>query len=144
MMENRCLQCGAPIKTEEPYCPYCGESLPSPSQAEPTQGAAEQGNSWSPHPYESSSNVSQYQYEEQSFPSPYLQPAGRRKKKITAGVLAIILGGLGIHKFYLGRVWMGILYLFFCWTAIPAFLGLIEGILYLCCTEEQFQYRYVR
>ena len=31
------------------------------------------------------------------------------KSKVTAGVLAIVLGGLGIHKFYLGKIGMGIL-----------------------------------
>ncbi|MCI8973870.1 MAG: hypothetical protein HFH79_09820 [Lachnospiraceae bacterium] len=34
---------------------------------------------------------------------------------------------------------MVILYLCFCWTAIPAMLGLIEGILYLCFNDENFQ-----
>jgi len=65
------------------------------------------------------------------------------KSKVTAGVLAIVLGGLGIHKFYLGKIGMGILYLVFCWTGIPEIIGLIEGILYLTATEEEFQAKYV-
>jgi TM2 domain-containing membrane protein YozV len=65
------------------------------------------------------------------------------KSKTTAGILAIILGGLGVHKFYLGKIGMGILYLVFCWTTIPALIGLIEGILYLTKTEEEFQRKYV-
>jgi len=65
------------------------------------------------------------------------------KSKVTAGVLAIILGGLGIHKFYLGKIGMGILYIAFCWTGIPEVVGLIEGILYLTATDEDFQTKYV-
>ena len=65
------------------------------------------------------------------------------KSKVTAGVLAIILGGLGIHKFYLGKIGMGILYIAFCWTGIPEIVGLIEGILYLTATDEDFQTKYV-
>ena len=56
-----------------------------------------------------------------------------------AGVLAILLGGLGIHKFYLGKIGLGIVYLLFCWTGIQAIIGLIEGIIYLCSNDENFQ-----
>jgi TM2 domain-containing membrane protein YozV len=41
-------------------------------------------------------------------------------------LLALFLGCFGVHHFYLGRVGLGILYLCFCWTGIPAILGLIE------------------
>lgn len=43
--------------------------------------------------------------------------------------MALLFGGLGIHKFCAGRVWMGILYLLFSWTFIPTVVGIIEGIL---------------
>lgn len=61
-----------------------------------------------------------------------------RKDKTTAGLLAIFLGGLGAHKFYLGKPGQGILYLLFCWTYIPGILGLIEGIKYLTKNERDF------
>ncbi len=60
------------------------------------------------------------------------------KSRVTAGILAILLGGIGIHKFYLGKWGMGILYLVFCWTYIPSIIGFIEGILYLVSTDENF------
>lgn len=66
------------------------------------------------------------------------------KSKITAGILAILLGSLGIHKFYLGKIGMGILYLVFCWTGITGIIGLIEGIIYLTCKDEEFQAKYVK
>lgn len=64
------------------------------------------------------------------------------KNKVVAGVLAILLGSLGIHKFYLGRIGWGIVYLLLSWTGIPGFLGLIEGIIYLVKSEEDFNAKY--
>lgn len=60
------------------------------------------------------------------------------KSKTTAGILAILLGAFGIHKFYLGRWGLGIIYLLFFWTYIPAVIGLIEGIVYLVSNPNQF------
>lgn len=66
-----------------------------------------------------------------------------KKDKMTAGLLAIFLGGFGVHKFYLGKTGLGILYIVFCCTGVPQIIGLIEGILYLSATEEEFQAKYV-
>ena len=64
-----------------------------------------------------------------------------KKNKVAAGVLAIVLGGLGIHKFYLGYVVSGILMIVItvvtCGIVGPI-IGLIEGILYLTKTDEEF------
>jgi TM2 domain-containing membrane protein YozV len=46
------------------------------------------------------------------------------KDKTTAAILSLLLGGLGVHKFYLGKGVWGLLYLVFCWTFIPAIIGL--------------------
>ena len=67
-------------------------------------------------------------------------PSGRNR--IAASLFAILLGGFGIHKFYLGRVGQGILYLIFCWTFIPALIGVIEGIVYLTMTDQAFGEKY--
>ncbi len=64
------------------------------------------------------------------------------KSKIAAGIFAILLGGLGVHKFYLGQIGWGLVYLLFFWTGIPAIAGLIEGILYLTSDEETFRQKY--
>lgn len=61
------------------------------------------------------------------------------KNRVTAGLLAILLGGLGVHKFYLGKTGIGLLYLVFCWTGIPAIIGLVEGIIYLTQSDEEFR-----
>ena len=47
------------------------------------------------------------------------------KSKTTAGLLALFLGGLGAHKFYLGKNALGVMYLLFCWTFLPAIFGFI-------------------
>jgi len=64
------------------------------------------------------------------------------KSRVAAGMLAIFLGGFGVHKFYLARPFQGILYVLFCWTLIPALIGFIEGIAYLCMSDSGFARRY--
>ena len=64
------------------------------------------------------------------------------KNRIVAALLAIFLGGFGIHRFYLKQVEWGIIYLLFCWTLIPAIVGFIEGIMYLTMSDEQFAAKY--
>lgn len=59
-----------------------------------------------------------------------------------AAFLAIVLGGAGIHKFYLGKAGWGLLYILFSWTFIPIFLGIIEGITYLLMSDKTFQEKY--
>lgn len=65
-----------------------------------------------------------------------------RKSRGVAIVLALLLGGLGAHKFYLGRAGWGLLYLVFCWTFIPSVLALIELIIYACMSEDAFHAKY--
>ena len=64
------------------------------------------------------------------------------KSKVIAGLLAIFLGGLGIHKFYLGETTAGVVYLLFFWTFIPALIALVEGIIYLTMSDEAFANKY--
>ncbi|MTD28900.1 TM2 domain-containing protein [Erwinia sorbitola] len=65
-----------------------------------------------------------------------------KKNKIAAALLALFLGSFGLHKFYLNRIGQGILYLVFCWTFIPALVALVEAIIYLCTSDEEFARRY--
>lgn len=64
------------------------------------------------------------------------------KSKTTAALLALFLGGLGIHRFYLGKGITGVLYLLFCWTFIPAIFALIEALNLLLMSEAVFNNRY--
>lgn len=67
-------------------------------------------------------------------------PSG--KSKLAAALFAILLGGLGVHKFYLGRIGWGVVYIVFFWTFIPTILGFIEGIIYLTMSDEAFATKY--
>lgn len=60
------------------------------------------------------------------------------KSRSTAALLAIFLGGFGAHKFYLDRPIQGILYLLFCWTFIPAVIGVLEGLAYIGTSPKEF------
>lgn len=64
------------------------------------------------------------------------------KNRIVASLLAILLGGIGAHKFYLGLIGMGIVYLLFSWTGIPLILGIIEGLIMLAMSDEAFAEKY--
>ena len=70
------------------------------------------------------------------------QPEPAMRNRIVAAVLALVLGSLGAHKFYLGRHLAGVLYLLFSWTFIPAILGVFEGIGYLIMDQNEFDRSY--
>lgn len=76
------------------------------------------------------------------YNNPAIDPSWPVKSKLCAGLLGIFLGTFGIHKFYMGKVGMGILYICFCWTYIPAIVGFIEGIMYLCSSDENFMLKH--
>ena len=78
------------------------------------------------------------------------------KNKVTAGVLALLLGSLGIHKFYLGHTGPGLIFLLtntIGFVLTPYFLLLpnmalaiiafAEGIIYLTKSDEEFEQTYV-
>jgi TM2 domain-containing membrane protein YozV len=64
------------------------------------------------------------------------------KDKTIATVLAFFLGGLGVHKFYLGETTGGILYLIFCWTLIPGILAFFDFIGLLITSDQAFNIKY--
>ena len=82
-------------------------------------------------------------------------PSGKipgSEKKLAAGICGILLGGLGIHKFVLGYKTEGIIMLaayliglFVC--GLPALamsvIGIIEGIMYLTKSDEEFVQTYI-
>ncbi|MDD3114217.1 MAG: TM2 domain-containing protein [Anaerovibrio sp.] len=53
---------------------------------------------------------------------------GKVVNKTVYILLALFLGGFGAHKFYTGRIGLGILYLVFFWTWIPGIIAAIEAI----------------
>ncbi len=92
------------------------------------------------------------------FKEGWNQSIGQNKdnKKVLAGILAIFLGGFGIHKFILGYNKEGIILLSIFLISIPltcivigiitiyipAIIGIIEGIIYLTKSDEEFYQTY--
>lgn len=64
------------------------------------------------------------------------------KSRIAAALLAFFLGGIGVHKFYLGRTRAGLLYLCFFWTLIPSILAFVEFIILLTQSDADFARKY--
>jgi TM2 domain-containing membrane protein YozV len=81
-------------------------------------------------------------------PPPAGQPDGA-EKKLVAGILAILLGSLGIHKFFLGYNTEGIIMLLVtiltCGLGgtVMWVIGLVEGIMYLTKSDEEFVQTYI-
>lgn len=80
----------------------------------------------------------------------------KAKNKTTAGLLAIFLGGLGLHKFYLGFTGPGLVYLLvntigwaitwmllFIPNIVLFIMAFIEGIIYLTQADEGFEQKYI-
>lgn len=62
----------------------------------------------------------------------YVANGTKAVNKVAYCILAFLLGGIGVHKFYAGKTGTGVLFLLFCWTGIPAFIALIDFIVGLC------------
>lgn len=130
-MTNKCPQCGAPVDSTASNCKYCGEKLNNQPVREAVYVAPEPAYA-APQPQQQAPNYG-YQLD------PGINPSWPMKNKAVAGLLGIFLGGFGIHKFYMGKIFWGIIYLLFCWTYIPAIIGFFEGIIYLVQKEHNFQ-----
>lgn len=64
------------------------------------------------------------------------------KNRTTAAILAFFLGGIGVHRFYLGQMLYGFLSLLFFWTLIPSLIAFIDFIIFLTMTDAAFNQKY--
>ncbi len=112
-----CPHCGAPV-VKDVYCRKCGTKVPENVKFCPNCG------------------------ETVSAPSKSTVDA---KDKTTAGLLAIFLGGIGIHYFYLGKTTAGILTIVItlCSCYLWGVLMFIQGIMMLVMDDDTFQAKYV-
>ncbi len=70
--------------------------------------------------------------------------ANGENKKMIAGILAIVIGSLGIHKFVLGYTKEGIIQIVLTVVTcgLAGIVGLVEGIIYLTKSDEEFYQTY--
>ncbi len=64
------------------------------------------------------------------------------KSRPLAILLALLLGGFGIHRFYVGPISWGVAYLVFFWTGIPAFLAWLEALYWLTRNDVEWAQKY--
>lgn len=105
--------------------------------------AGSAGAGWNQNPYAAGPNQG-------PFATSSARVVTGRKDRTLAGILAILLGGLGIHKFYMGYTHAGLLMLLlsvftFGWLGtLMHVIGIIEGVIYLTMPDAQFQETYIR
>lgn len=77
-----------------------------------------------------------------NYDDPYYRPSG---KKVAAGVLAILLGGLGIQYFVCGKVTAGFITILLTLVTcgLWEFVTLVQGILMLTMSDYEFDQKYV-
>ena len=110
---------GGGLPPHHVYCRGCGQAIHESAIACPKCGAPQRTQS------QSGSTLSRSTH-----------------SRTTAVLLAMLLGGFGLHKFYLGSIVWGVIYLVFCWTFIPAGVAFLEGIYYLTLSDEEFSRKY--
>jgi len=74
--------------------------------------------------------------------APQVMTLQQTKSRGAAIALAFFLGGIGAHKFYLGRPGWGLVYFLLCWTFLPSLAGVIESIGYVLSSDEEFREKY--
>ena len=123
MSMKYCQHCGTQNPKDSKFCSSCGGQFEFQKQQSPASAPSTETYTNEPQPRSAQSTQ-------------YVRPP---KDRTVAVILALLLGGFGVHKFYLENNSSGLLYLCFFWTGIPEIIGFIEGIIYLTESEEEFQ-----
>ena len=125
MMSRYCTKCGAINDDTSQYCSNCQAVLtPVSTGYQPLQSV-------SPHALTDWKSMG-------------------ADKKFVAGILAIFLGSLGVHKFILGYTTEGIIMLLVTvltcgiFGIVMSVIGIIEGIMYLTKSDEDFVRTYIQ
>ncbi len=137
-------------QSDQKFCHACARVLHSSAASCPSCGAAQQVSAVQVNSSFQSNTISNASYchgcgqmlhaSADSCPKCGARQSnytGGEKSRITAGLLALLLGGIGVHKFYCGKNGLGILYLLFFWTWIPMIVAFFEAIIYFMTSNDQ-------
>lgn len=153
MVRYKCNSCGQSFETANKVeggvnCPFCGAKI-NDCETQNSQTA----NGYDPNMYNGAYNSGYqqgYNYAYNQFSQPGVFDAGPSGKcRGVAGLLAIFLGAFGIHYFYLGKTFAGLLFLALtvlsCGVLSPftGLFSLVQGIVFFTLTQEQFESKYV-
>ncbi|MBE6098891.1 MAG: zinc-ribbon domain and TM2 domain-containing protein [Anaerovibrio sp.] len=141
-MSKFCANCGQQIEDGTTFCPSCGAATQNNAPAEQTSYSVESNPVQTNNPYNNNPNnmngMGYNQFNNQGAGTAWSLGSDKALvNKIAYGILAILLGGLGVHKFFAGKIGWGIAYLLLCWTGIPAILALVEGIIGLTTASDE-------
>ena len=150
-----CPRCGTANAGPAEFCqqPGCGHHFQTPFTPQATEATPPVQAPQYPYApqYPQTGQYPQAPVYPQAAPSPLYptHPDVPRKERIAAGLLAILLGSLGVHLFYLNRTGWGIAFLlvtlFSCGmgAALTVPLGIVQGVLYLVASDSDFHQKYV-
>ena len=122
-----CPNCGSELTNDAKFCSVCGS--PAPVQNNAAENAAPNYQNQTPN-YQD--RIPNYQNPAPNYQ--YAPPNANPKSRLLAGVFGILLGGIGVHNFYLGNTTRGVIQIVVsCVTCgVGAIWGFVEGILILC------------
>lgn len=146
-----CPNCGTVLPDGAAFCSGCGTPIAQaqPAVAQPAQPAEPVYAQPAQPTYQQPAYQQQYaQPGQPAAPAAYTPAVPGSKSKIAAGLLAILLGALGIHKFYLGYTKAGVIMLLVSLltlgigAVVMEIIGIIEGIMYLTKDDLEFYQTY--
>lgn len=119
-MNRYCTKCGATNDESAQYCNTCQAPLAPAGGYQPMQSV-------------NSGQMTDWK-------------AMGAEKKLVAGICGILLGGFGVHKFILGYTTEGIIQIVitFVTCGVGSIVGLVEGIIYLTKSDEDFVRTYIQ
>jgi TM2 domain-containing membrane protein YozV/type II secretory pathway pseudopilin PulG len=77
-------------------------------------------------------------YQQQNQINQALAQQAKLKSQTVAALLCAFLGGFGAHRFYLGPIWVGVVYLVLFWTGIPGLIATIEVFIIAFSSKESW------
>lgn len=138
MYIHHCPECGKQYSTQEKVnrvrCPYCG---------------AETNVSYSDHQPDYQDQLRQFGNQASAAMDDVFSNGPSGKSRGVAGLLALFLGGIGLHYFYMGKTNAGVLFLLVAILSCGALglvthvISIIQGVLFFTSSQEEFESRWV-